>query len=83
MVSVVLQAALKHSNASSPVKAENVRERLEACRFGDDDSPIFARELAFVIEHFGSGTVADAQAVLRLYLRGAKSLRMAVAFAER
>lgn len=79
----MLQAALEHSNASSAVRAENVRERLEACRFGDDNSPTFARELAFVIEHFGSGSVNDARDVLKLYLLGAKSLYMAVEFAER
>mmetsp|Transcript_13614 Transcript_13614/g.26044 ORF Transcript_13614/g.26044 Transcript_13614/m.26044 type:complete len:313 (+) Transcript_13614:1-939(+) len=65
------------------VQAENIREKLEAYRGGVIDSPAFARELAFVIENFGKGTVEDAREVLQLYIRGAKNLHMAVAFAER
>jgi len=65
------------------VQADNVREKLETYRGGGADSPVFARELAFVIETFGKGTIEDAKEVLQLYLRGAKNLYMAVAFAER
>lgn len=65
------------------IQADNIREKLEAYRGGGTDSPAFARELAFIIEHFGTGTIEDAKQVLHLYLRGAKNLHMAVAFAER
>ena len=65
------------------MQADNVRRSLETCRGGNADSPIFARELAFVIENFFDGSVADAKEILQLYLRGAKKLFMAVAFAER
>ena len=47
------------------------------------NSPVFARELAFVIESFGKGTVDDAKEILQLYVRGEKNLYMAVAYAER
>ena len=39
--------------------------------------------MAFVIENFFDGSVADAKEILQLYLRGAKKLFMAVTFAER
>ncbi len=39
--------------------------------------------MAFVIENFSNGSVEDAKEILQLYLRGAKNLFMAVAFAER
>ena len=39
--------------------------------------------MAFVIEHFSEGTIADANEILQLYLLGAKNLHLAVAFAER
>ena len=60
-----------------------MREKLQRYRGGDARSPVFARELAFVIEQFGRGTIEDAKEVLSLYLRGANNLYMAVAFAER
>lgn len=44
---------------------------------------LFARELAYVIEHCGSGTEADARIILQLYLEGAKSLPLAVGYAQR
>lgn len=78
------QAVLKYSNSSSSaVQADSVRERLEACRGGSVDSPIFARELAFIIEKFGKGSMEEAQEILHLYLRGAKNLDLAVGYAER
>ncbi len=74
-----LRATIPHGG----VDAMNVRERLGSYRGGRADSPVFARELAFVIEKFGKGTLDEAKEVLNLYLLGAKNLSMAVAFAER
>ena len=58
-------------------------EALEHHRGGKIDSPIYARELAFIIERFGSGDEEDSKKVLQIYLLGAKDLFLAVAFAER
>jgi hypothetical protein len=44
---------------------------------------LLARELAFVIEKSSRCTDSDAKEVLKLYLDGARSLSLAVAFAER
>ena len=74
-----LRATIPHGG----VDAANVRERLGSFRGGRADSPVFARELAFVIEKFGKGTLDEAKEVLNLYLLGANNLSMAVAFAER
>ena len=74
-----LRATLPHGG----IQADDVREKLTTYRGGSVDSPVFARELAFVIESFGKGTVDDAKEVLQLYVRGEKNLYMAVAFAER
>ncbi|KAL7543859.1 hypothetical protein ACHAXR_013228 [Thalassiosira sp. AJA248-18] len=74
-----LRAALPHGG----VQADYVREQLGRYRGGDADSPVFARELAFVIEKFGKATIEDARQILQLYLRGANNLYWAVAFAER
>ena len=65
------------------MQADNVREQLEIYRSRSVDSSVFARELAFIIEKFGSDTINDAKEVLQLYVQGAKNLYMAVAFAER
>jgi len=74
-----LRATLPHGG----IQADDVREKLTTYRGGSVDSPVFARELAFVIESFGKGTVDDAKEVLELYVRGEKNLYMAVAYAER
>lgn len=76
---IPFQAALPHGG----VQADNARSKLESYRAGKIDSPVFARELAFVIENFGEGSIEDAREILQLYLRGAKNLHMAVAFAQR
>jgi len=44
---------------------------------------LFARELAYVIDRCGSGTEDDSRIILQLYLEGAKSLPLAVAYAQR
>jgi len=74
-----LKAALPHAG----VQPENVRQMLESHRGSRIDSPVFARELAFVIEKFGRGTEEDAKETLDLYLRGLQNLYLAVSFAER
>ena len=76
---IIFQATLPYGG----VQADNVREKLETYRGGSVDSPIFARELAFVIEKFGKDNVEDAKEVLQLYVRGANNLYMAVSYAER
>lgn len=44
---------------------------------------LFARELAYVIDRCGSGSEEDSRTILQLYLEGAKSLPLAVAYAQR
>lgn len=44
---------------------------------------LFARELAYVIDRCGSGSEDDSRMILQLYLEGAKSLPLAVAYAQR
>mmetsp|Transcript_19172 Transcript_19172/g.38627 ORF Transcript_19172/g.38627 Transcript_19172/m.38627 type:complete len:258 (+) Transcript_19172:1478-2251(+) len=67
---------------------------LEVCREGQTNSTsqgigevrhphLFARELAYVIEHCGSDKKEDARMILQLYLEGAKSLPLAVGYAQR
>lgn len=75
----IFQAALPHGG----IHAGEVRERLEKIRGGNAASPFFARELAFVIENFGRGSIDDSNEILHLYLLGAKNLHLAVAYAER
>ena len=43
----------------------------------------FALELAYIIDHYGEETEAEALEVLDLYMKGAKSLVLAVSFAQR
>uniref|UniRef100_A0A7S4I3E7 Vps41 beta-propeller domain-containing protein n=1 Tax=Odontella aurita TaxID=265563 RepID=A0A7S4I3E7_9STRA len=90
-----LKAALPHGGT----RPDDVRRMLEVCREGKRDlaapdhstRPIgsvmhphlFAKELAFVIEKCGSGTEDDAKIVLLLFLEGAKSLPLAVAYVQR
>lgn len=47
------------------------------------NSPVFARELAFVIENFFDSSIEDAKYILQLYLCGTKNLFLAVSYAER
>lgn len=79
LLTIIFQATLPYGG----VQADSVREKLETYRGGSVDSPIFARELAFVIEKFGKDNVEDAKEVLQLYVRGANNLYMAVSYAER
>lgn len=72
------QAAIPHGG----VQAEAVRRKLETYRGDTVNSPVFARELAFVIENFFD-SIEDAKYILQLYLCGTKNLFLAVSYAER
>ncbi|KAL3776985.1 hypothetical protein ACHAWO_006339 [Cyclotella atomus] len=74
-----LVAALPHGG----IRPESVIDALEKHRGGKIESPIYARELAFVIEKFGRDDFESAKKVLQIYLLGAKNLLLAVAYAER
>jgi vacuolar protein sorting-associated protein 41 len=61
-------------------------DRDEGGSKGDSDessSPIFALELAYIIENYSELTEADAVGVLNLYLLGARSLMLSVLYAQR
>jgi len=46
-------------------------------------SPIFALELAYVIEKYNEQTETDALGILNLYLKGVQSIQLAVSYAQR
>ena len=46
-------------------------------------SSTFALEIAYIIEHYGEDSESEAREILELYMNGAKSLVLAVAFAQR
>ena len=73
------QAAIPHGG----VQADAVRRSLEKYRGETVNSPVFARELAFVIENFFDSSIEDAKYILQLYLCGTKNLFLAVSYAER
>lgn len=59
---------------------------MEEARSNKDEatsSHTFAIELAYIIEHYGDELESDAREVLDLYMKGAKSLVLAVSFAQR
>lgn len=43
----------------------------------------FALELAYIVENYGADTESEADEILSLYMKGAKSLILAVSFAQR
>lgn len=76
-----------------PVDARRVLE-IERSRIGESDeggntgsegssSPVFALELAYIIEKYSDETETEAMGILNLYLKGAKSLPLAVSYAQR
>jgi hypothetical protein len=70
------------------IRPDEVRRLFEIKRSdGMDDiaefPTSFALELAYVIEHYGDGSEEDSQQVLDLYLKGAKSVTLAAAYAQR
>jgi len=73
-----LKAALHYGGA----RPDDVRRMLEERRRKSTGSSLFARELAFVIKTYGSDTEEDSRKILELYLEGAKSLPIAVEYAE-
>ena len=79
-------------NGVMPVDARRVLEIERSKDTENDDdvenkadfsSPIFALELAFIIEKYSDETETEAMGVLKLYLNGAKSLPLAVSYAQR
>ena len=77
-----------------PVDARRVLE-IERSKDAEDDddnnetskkgssSPIFALELAYIIEKYSDETETEAMGILNLYLNGAKSLPLAISYAQR
>jgi hypothetical protein len=67
------------------IRPQDARAALEKERGKEsaDYSPTFALELAYIIEHYGEESEEEAQEVLNLYMKGAKSLTLAVSFAQR
>ena len=88
------QAALPHGG----IRSEDVRTRLEECRYGGTDGSedangalkkkimypnLFAHELAYVIERSSKGSEEDSLLILKLFLEGVVSLPLAVEYAQR
>lgn len=65
-------------DAYRSAEASSSEESLE-----ENKSSCFALELAFVIEHSSEQTETEAKGILDLYLDGAKSLNLAVSYAQR
>jgi hypothetical protein len=83
-----LLAFLKAALPLGSIRPEDVIEKLEAKRSesvkdGIEYSHWFALELAYVIENYGDGSEEESHRVLDLYLKGAKSLSLAAAYAQR
>lgn len=70
------------------IRPDEVRRLLETKRSDSMEDVAefptsFALELAYVIEHYSDGSEQDSQQVLDLYLKGAKSVMLAAAYAQR
>lgn len=66
------------------IRPTEVGKTLEVERKGGAGvSRTFALELAHIMEHFGETSEAEAWLILELYLKGAMSLMLAVAYAQR
>ena len=89
-----MQAALPYGGT----RPGDVRRMLEVCREGKGSKPtsnhansvasvrhphLFARELAYVIECCSTGTEEDVRNIVLLYLEGARSLPLAVAYTQK
>lgn len=70
-----------HLGAIGPVEVGKMLE-IER-RGGAGVSRTFALELAYIMENYGNDSESDALLILELYLKGAQSLMLAVAFAQR
>lgn len=75
-----------------PIDARRALEIERSKSGGDEDetddknrssSPLFALELAYIIENYGDRTENGALGILNLYLLGCRSLMLAVSFAQR
>lgn len=60
-----------------------VGKMLQKERRGSGFSTNFALEVAYIMEHFGENTEANAKLILDLYLLGAKSVTLATSFTTR
>ena len=79
-----LLAFLKIALQTGAVAAAEIAKKLEVERKGrDGNGQTFALELAFIMEHFGGENDDEARLILDLYLKGVKSLMLAVSFAQR
>ena len=66
------------------IGAIEVGKMLEVERKGGAGlSRTFALELAYIMENYGSGTAEDSALILELYLKGVRSVMLAVSFAQR
>jgi hypothetical protein len=66
------------------IRPTEVGKTLEVERKGGAGvSRTFALELAYIMEHYGDDAEAGARVILQLYLKGAMSLMLAVAYAQR
>ena len=68
------------------IRPLDAKKALESERAKDEDSSCsswFSLELAFILEHYGEDSESEAQNVLDLYMKGAKSIVLAVSFAQR
>jgi len=78
---------LKSALPLGGIRPEDAKSALELERAKDQDngelSPWYALELAYIMERYGDETEAEARQILRLYMECAKSLVLAVSFAQR
>lgn len=67
------------------IRPQDARSALESERLESKGGlpATFALELAYIIDHYGEETEAEAREILDLHTRGAKSLVLAVSFAQR
>lgn len=84
-VTTPLLAFLKVVLQLGGINPTDVAKQLQVERKGDGAkiSRVFALELAFVMDRYGAQSEENAKVVLDLYLKGAESLVLAVAFAQR
>ena len=80
----VLEIERSKSSDDNIVEEEEIsRNSNENSTSSDTSSPIFALELAYLIEYYSEQTQAEAMGILDLYLRGIQSVVLAVFFVQR
>lgn len=77
----MIQKAILPLGGVSPLEVGKMLD--DERKRGPDESNVFALELAYIMEHFGNDSLEDVSLVLDLYLKGARSLVLAVAYAQR